>query len=261
MRAVDKRLGRVQQAIDASPICQATLRKEYKWFRCLGELPDDDRLAYEIVMQALRGGEEGHQRDATPYREREQPRDQWPPSVRGFLFDEALDANKLLRDLARSAIAMEVAWGGDVENPGFGARHGIPTYGCIALHVSGHRQKLKIAPYEAQATRLFIRNDNVCGRISEEASSWFPEFSKAMALFWHTGVLPDDELILDTVLIFVETNMLVAHRRGTDVTETMALLDAIARAKHDERDELLNELSAIAAAGGLPGSDSVGDDA
>ena len=156
---------------------------------------------------------------------------------------------------------MEVACGGDVENPGFGARHGIPTYGCIALHVSGHRQKLKIAPYEAQATRLFIRNDNVCGRISKEAPSWFDALGNAMTQFWRSGVLPHDDLLLDATLVFVEMHMLVAHRRGTDVTETMALLDAIARAKHDERDELLNELSAIAAAGGLPGSDSVGDDA
>ena len=260
MRARDKRMGRVQQAIDASPVCPHALREEYKWFRSFGELPDDDHLAYEIVMQAIRGGKARQPSEATPYRERDQPRHEWPPSVRGFLFDEAIDANEQLRNLARAAIATEVAWGGDVESPAFGARHGIPTYGCVALHVSGHRQKLKIAPYEDQATRLFIRNDNACGRISEQPPRWFDAFGKALAQFWTDGQLPGDELLLDTLLVFVELHMLVAHKQGTDVAEEMALLNAIARTEDDERDELLKELSAKAAAGELPGAGSDGDD-
>ena len=252
MRATDKRMGRVQQAIDASPICPHTLREEYEWFQGIGELPEDDHVAYEVVMKALQGGQEGQHGDTTPYREREQPREQWPPSVRGFLFDEALDTNQQLRDLARAAIATEVARGGDVESPAFAARHGIPTYGCVGLHVSGYPQKLKAAPYDEQATRLFIRQDTVRGRISEQPHSWFDAFGKAMSEFWTDGQLPDDELLLDTVLVFVELHMLVAHRQGTDVAEEMALLDAIARADSSERDELLIKLGAKAEAGELP---------
>jgi hypothetical protein len=109
MRATAKRMKRVQQAIDASPICPHTLREEYEWFQGFGELPEDDHLAYEVVMKALQGGQECQQSDTTPYREREQPREQWPPSVRGFLFDEALDADQQLRDLARAAIAQPSA--------------------------------------------------------------------------------------------------------------------------------------------------------
>ncbi|HIE69243.1 MAG TPA: hypothetical protein EYP98_03285 [Planctomycetes bacterium] len=172
--------------------------------------------------------------------------------MRGFLFDEALDADKQLRNLARAAIATEVAWGGDVENPAFGARHGIPTYGCVALHVSGYLQRLKAAPYEEQATRLFIRHDNICGRISTKADSWFSTFGEAMAQFWTNGEPPDDELLLDTMLVFLELHMLGAHRKGTDVAEVMTLLDTVARAKGDERDDLLTNLSAKAAAGELP---------
>lgn len=251
MRARDKRMGRVQQAIDASPVCPNTLREEYEWFQGLGELPDDDHLAYEVVMKALHGGKERQQRETKPYREREQPRDQWPPSVRGLLFDEALDCDRQLRNLARAAIAVEVAWGGDVENPAFGARHGIPTYGCVALHVGGYPQKLKAAPYEDQATRLFIRHNNVCGQISEQAAGWLNALAEAQAKFWANGELPHDELLLDTVLVFLELHMLAAHRKGTDVAEEMALLDAVARAKGDERDELLIKLSAMAEAGEL----------
>jgi hypothetical protein len=252
MRARDKRMGRVQQAIDASPVCPNTLREEYEWFESWGELPDDDHLAYEIVMQALRGGKTRSPSEVTPYRERDQPRHQWPPSVRGFLFDEALDANQELRKLARAAIATEVAWGGDVASPGFAARHGIPTYGCVAMHVSGYPEKLKVAPYDDQATRLFIRQDNVRGRINEQPAGWFDAFAEAQVQFWTKGQLPGDELLLDTVLVFVELHMLVAHRQGTDVAEEMALLNAIERAEDDERDELLEKLSAKAAAGELP---------
>lgn len=252
MRTRDKRIGRVQQAIDASPVCPNTLREEYEWFESWGELPDDDHLAYEIVMQALRGGKTRSPSEVTPYRERDQPRHQWPPSVRGFLFDEALDANQELRKLARAAIATEVAWGGDVESPAFAARHGIPTYGCVAMHVSGYPQKLKAAPYEDQATRLFIRQDNACGRISEQPSGWFDACARAQVQFWKKGQLPGDELLLDTVLVFVELHMLSEHRKGTDVSKEMKLLDAVVRSQDDDREELLAKLSAMAKAGKLP---------
>jgi len=251
MRARDKRIGRVQQAIDASPVCEHTLGEDYEWFRCFGELPDDDHVAYEIVMQALNGGEQVTPSETKPFREREQPREQWPPSVRALLFDEALAANKQLRMLARAVIATEVAWGGDVENPGFAARHGIPTYGCVAMHVGGYTRRLKAAPYEDQATRLFIRHDNMCGRIGEKKDGWFASVGEAMAQFLTTGELPDDDLVLDTMLVFLELDMLGAHRKGTDVAEVMALLDSLARAKDDERDDLLAKLSAKAAAGEL----------
>lgn len=252
MRALDKRMDRVQQAIDASPVCQHTLREHYEWFQRIGELPDDDHLAYEIVMKALRGGKESRGHDNTPFRQREQPRDQWPPSVRALLFDEALDDDQGLRDIARAAIATEVAWGGDVENPGFGARHGIPSYGSIGLHVCGFTRRLKVPPYEDQATRLFIRQDNVCGRIGDKPDGWFKALTEALAQFWANGELPGDALTLDAVLVFVELHMLIAHRKGTDVAEAMALLNDLVRADGDERDELLHKLSATAKAGKLP---------
>jgi len=251
MRTRNKRLGRVQQAIDASPVCEHALEEDYEWFRSFGELPDDDHVAYDIVMQALNGGEKRQEQETKPFRDREQPRDEWPPSVRALLFDEALTANKQLRKLARAVIATEVAWGGDVENPGFAARHGIPTYGCVAMHVSGYTRRLKAAPYEDQATRLFIRHDNICGRISKKTDSWFAAVGEATAQFWTNGELPDDALVLDTMLVFLELDMLGAHRKGTDVSAPMALLNSLARAKGDERDELLVELSARAAAGEL----------
>ena len=142
MRARDRRIGHVMRAIEGAPVRQHLLREAYEWFWQFGELPDDDDLvAYEVVHQALRGGEEripgareAVARDAhkagQPYQGRKElETSDWPPSVRSMLFEEALFAPPKIRDLARAQIGVEVAYGGDVESPGFGARHGIPKIG------------------------------------------------------------------------------------------------------------------------------------
>ena len=126
MRARDNRLGRVKQAIEVSPVRRGVLREAYEWFRDFGEFDDDDHVAYEVVQQALRGGEEQAPEDEarlarrvhvdkSAYQRRDRPAEAWPPTVRNLLFDEALFEEPGIRRLARAAIALEVAHGGDVE--------------------------------------------------------------------------------------------------------------------------------------------------
>lgn len=252
MRTHDKRLGRVQNAIDAAPVQRHLLREAYEWFRDFGELPDDDHVAYEVVAQALRGGEEAQLTGNVPYQRRERPAEQWPPSVRALLFDEALYEAAPLRELARAAIALEVARGGDVENRAFAARHGIPGYGSVALHVCGWPVNLAVPPYEEQATRLFVRLDNLRSRVDHGDPRWFDAQAEAVVQFQQTGKLPDDELHLESLLASVELDLLAAHRRGKDVAEALALLARVARADGDEREELLAELGTMAAQRRLP---------
>jgi hypothetical protein len=54
----NKRLHRIRHAIDSSPVRLDVLREAYECFAEFGELPDDDHVAFEVVHQALRGGEE-----------------------------------------------------------------------------------------------------------------------------------------------------------------------------------------------------------
>jgi hypothetical protein len=223
------------------------LREEYRWFKDWGELSDDDHVAYEVVAQALRGGEEVELAGNVPFHKRERPGEQWPPSVRAMLFDEALYAEPPLRKLARAAIAAEVAYGGDIENPAFGARHGIPAYGSVAMHVLDWQRRLALPPYEERATEIFVRQDNIRGRIDQSDPRWFDVHAEAVVKFWQTGELPDDELHLDALLVDVEVDLLRAHKGKKDVAEAMALLARIARAKGDEREGLLDELTAMAA--------------
>ena len=168
MKARSRRLGRVQNAIDAAPVQEHLLKEAYEWFQWFGELPGDDHIAYEVVQRALRGGREAYPEDPVPFRRRKRPRDEWPPSVRAMLFDEALEEESQTRELARQAIACEVAFGGDVENPAFAARFGIPGYGTVGMHMLDLPRKLRIPPYEHQATRLFVRLDKVRGKVPKD---------------------------------------------------------------------------------------------
>jgi hypothetical protein len=263
VRARDNRLAHVKRAIDASPVRRHLLREAYEWFTSFGELPeDDDHVAYEVVQQALRGGAEQAPEGEAPlaervrkarlaYNQRERPAEAWPPSVRALLFDEALYAAPPLRAIARAQIGVEVAYGGDVESPGFGARHGIPVYGSIAMHMGGWPKNLVLPPYEFQATRLLVRFDNIRGRIDHDDPRWFEAQAEAVIRFKQTGKLPAADLHIEAVLANVELDQLVAHKHGQDVSDAMALLNAVVWRQGEEQEDALRRLCAMAAAGGI----------
>ena len=250
-----KRLHRIRHAIDSSPVRRDVLREAYECFAEFGELPDDDHVAFEVVQQALRGGEEEPLQDDAvvadqvrkarlAYHQRERPGDAWPPSVRALLFDEALFEPAPLRNLARALIAFEVAWGGDVENQGFAARHGIPCYGSIAMHISGWPKRLAVAPYEHVARRLFTRLDNVRGNIPDPSKAWFEQQNKALIAFVATGALDPDDLQLESVLVNYGLDLLHDHQHGKDVAEVLALVDETGRREGEELEVVLQKLSA-----------------
>lgn len=261
MRTRDRRTGQVLRAIEDAPVRPHLLREAYEWFTSFGELPDDDELvAYEVVHQALRGGKEripgarGAARDAhkagQPYQGRKElETSDWPPSVRSMLFEEALFGHPKIRDLARAQIGVEVAYGGDVESPGFGARHGLPMYGSIALHMSGWRQRLVRPPYEFQATRLLARLDNLCGRIPNDDDRWLDAMAEATVRFKVTGELPANDQMAEMVLANVEMDQLMAHKAGRDVAEVMGLLNDVARSEGNAMEAALNRLCEMARAG------------
>ena len=263
MRTSSRRLGRLRNAIDALPVRMGVLREAYEWFVKFGELPeDDDHVAYEVVQQALRGGEEASlddeatvsnrvRRAKIAYHERDRPGSTWPPSVRALLFDEALFEAEPIRRLARSLIAAEVAWGGDVENMGFAARYGIPCYGTVAMHVYGWESRLTVAPYEDQAKRLFVRIDNLRGRMPSDEQKWFGEVAYAIEKFRADGELPVDDVLAEGVLTQVEMELLHKHRRGMDVKDVLRVLDRIATRGGKGLAEALAKLKEFAIAGRL----------
>ena len=259
MRAHDKRLGRIRQAIGSSPVRRHLLEEAYGWFKDFGELPDDnDHLAYQVVQRALRGGEEAledefevsnHLRHVRySYDLGDRPAATWPPSVRALLFDEALYEPEPLRKVARAAIASEVTWGGDVENRAFAARHGIPGFGSVAMHVLGWLPKLAVPPYEDQAKRLFVRLDNIRGSAPQDPC-WMEAQAAAIDKFKTTGELPDDDLQIEAVLANVELDLLAEHKDGKDVAEALALLDKVQWHEGEELEAVMREVVDAAKAG------------
>ena len=262
MRSRDRRIGQVMRAIEVAPVRQHLLREAYEWFWQFGELPDDDDLvAYEVVHQALRGGEERPLRVESlatrglrktgqdPHGRDAMETNDWPPTVRAMLFEEALFGHPRIRALARAQIAVEVAYGGDVESPGFCARHGIPIYGSVAMHISGWRQKLVRPPYEFQATRLLTRLDGLCGRIPNDDDGWLDSMAEATVRFKVTGELPADDQMAEMVLANVELDQLIAHKAGRDVAEVMAVFHEIAWNEGDVMEAALKRLCEMARAG------------
>lgn len=252
MRARHTRLGRVQAAVATAPVRVHLLREAYEWLRCFGELPDDDTVAFDAVLQALQGGKEPTSepkaRDKNAF---------WnavgashpgkPETVRDRMFYEALFERAALRDLARATIAIEVAYGGHVESQGFAGRLGLPVHQSMALHALGYPGRLAIAPYEDQARRLFVRMDELRGKIGGHDAAWFAEQADAVVRFLQTGELPGDELRLEALLAVIELDLLSAHKQGIDVAPAMA---TCARIGNDDG-EALDELCEMARAGRL----------
>ncbi len=260
MRGRDNRMARLRHTIEGSPVRRPILEEAYAWFREFGDLPDDQHVAFEVVERALRGGDEDPPDDETritnrmraaelAYRRGE--RAAMPPTVRGLLFDEALFAAPPMRALARALIAVEVAYGGDVESAGFGARHGIPVHGSVAMHIAGYPKKWVTPPYEHQATQLLVRLDNIRQRVPYRDDSWFEAQAKAIAAFQTTGELPKDDLHFEAVLANVELDQLIAHGKGKDVAEAMALFREVAWGEGTEQAEALRKLCDLAKAGQL----------
>jgi hypothetical protein len=261
MRRQDARLARVQKAVDNLPVSQEVLREAYGCFLMFGELPDDNHVAYDVIQRALHGGKEQlpgayEHHSGTPkvgaYWDRGQlSNGSAPETVRDRLFEEALFEQPPVRRVARAAIALEVAYGGDVASPGFASRHGMPVHGSAGMHVLGYPQKWATPPYEFQAQRLFTRLDVLRARIPQHDSWWLREQTDVVVKFMQTGERPADDLRMEALLAIVELEQLIAHKRGTDVEEAMMLFDSLTRARPQDREQAFQKLSAMAAAGRL----------
>ena len=245
MRARDKRLGKLQAAIEVQPVRPGLMDEWYPWFKDFGELPDDELIARAVVRRAMHGGNENEESGPLEFE---------ACNVRAALFHEALFDSPLLRPIARAAIAAEVAYGGDVESPGFASHHGLPVYGKVTMHVMGYPHNLVLPPYEYEARRCLARFDTVRARINQDDAAWFDVQVEAQLRFICTGELPRDELHRECVLASVQLEVLGKHRRGRDVSEPMALFARIARRNEEGRETALAELCEFAKAGRLRAS-------
>lgn len=253
----NRRMQQLTQQIHTMPIAPSVLRKAFDLFRETGELPELQRLAAAVVEQALRDGEptqvDEHPNavvmralritvvtESDPHRH-----EAATPTMREYLFDEAVYGPPFVRRVARSALAWLVDGGGDVADPRFLAEMPRPRLGTVGMNVLGFPERLAQPPFVAQAQRLFDRYARLSQDIANDPIR-LDELADAVVEFERTGDLPPAGALRDAVLADAEMEALRQHRQGQDVTTLMALLDAAARAKGASREVAVAEVQRLA---------------
>ena len=251
----EQRMQRAEKAIAAIPIRRDVLERSFEEFCETGELPEQQRLAGAVVKAAMDGqlppAEHAFFDEAERFRflvnQARSPRAAAAPSVREYLFDEAVYGPGIVSRAARAALRIEVDEGGNVLDPQFLADRPLPEFATVGLRLLGFPERLVKPPYEDQAQRLFARYAELRERIDHDDRKWFEVLAAAIEQFQDTGELPRDDLLRDAVLADAELEALFRHKRGHDVTERMAVLDHIAKATGQERDTEIKRLQAMAA--------------
>lgn len=252
MRALDTRLGKLRVAVNAAPVLPHVLDEAYEWFTMFGELYDEDHIAEAVMRKALRGGaEEPPNRRGVRVTLASEAASEHMMTVREPLFEEALHESPYVRKIARGAIAVEVACGGNVESPGFAGRHGLPIFGTVGMHVLGFPRKWVLPPYEDMGDRLLTLYDELRARVDQRNPKWFDSIGDAMFAFRTKGELPKDEFLRDFVVVDAAIDGLCANRKGRDVRELMLCFND-ALFGDDEKNGALAKLGELAKEGRLP---------
>lgn len=234
-----RRLAHIATAIAVTPVSAKVSRAAFERFQATGELPDDDRLACTVILRVLRGYEDLDNHDL-----RFEPpevldlRQQIPPrksdEVMNSLLVEAVSPHAIVRHSARHVLCLFAQHGLDVTSTPFHGRDiPLPTHGSVGTHLLGLHKQLFRRPYQRQALRLQRRLDALCERLDASPGT-LAEACRAAEKFQRSGDVPDDDLVLDTVLTLGEMSVLTQHAMGADVSREMACFDAIAGARNDD---------------------------
>ena len=262
----NSRLDKLEARIWALPITPKVVRSAYKRFQETGELPEHQRVADAVIRRARMGAKladelENEQDEsvrlrisvAEHFRTVHHPKD----PVMDALYDEAVWAPEPLRWAARQVLRSLASKGIDPTTPayvGTGIAEVLPDHPGVGLFILGYPDRLAKTPYVKQANRLFARCAKLRERIPHDDRRWSDRLSDASQRFQLNGDLPDDELLLDSVLALSEQYTLMEHEGGEDVRDLMAAFDAAAREKGEERMAAITRLQELVKEGRLLGA-------
>lgn len=252
------RLTKLGKSIDQRPLRRSAIDAALDHFRDTGELPEQPRLADAVTKQALDPGwdavEENdpffkHLRAAQArigiHAEAKQATNATPvePSkTLRCLYSEAVWAPEPVREFARKALTWHRDSGDDVASPEFLADRDMPAFGTVGFMLLGFPELIVLPPYEDQARRLFARYGELMKRKGPCDEKWEARFIDLSVRFYKHGKLPADPLERDIILGSTEIDALFEHRRGGDVKELMAALDAAALASGEEREVAIEKV-------------------
>lgn len=247
------RLQTVARSVDARPIREDLVDAAFLRFRAAGELPEQTRLAEQVVGRALAA-------KAAPKRSYDEQIAHMlamieafhrgellePPNrARECLYREAVFGEGVVRDAARIVLRWGAEAGFDVTDEAFLADEDLPEFGSLGLHLMGFPKRLLKAPFEVQGRRLLARLKKVGRRRQRDDATWWNQIQDPLAQFLRGGELPADASLREIVLVAAELETLVRHAAGHDVHELMLAFDAAARCPVPERQPALARLTAL----------------
>jgi hypothetical protein len=244
------RLAEVEQRLDALPIAPELVQEALTTFRAEGELPEDSRLARDVVRRCKFGDVDwpSHTTTVAAFRDLVEAEAKPADKVMHALYDEAVYDDGLIREAAREALRLIAKRGMDPSEPVFlGSKVELPDFGSAGLHVLGWREYLATPPYEEQAERHFARAADLRRR-RPHGPRWQAQLDAATTAFQRDGERPDDPLLLDAVLVVGEVWALTKNARGEDAAKELALFDTAATGGPG-REQAIAELQAMAKAG------------
>lgn len=248
-----KRLAEVERAIGSRPVPTELVRAEFERFRQTGELPEDARVAAAVVRRVRWGYDTFYMANGrfdwgrTTQAALQAPKREADEVTEGLL-NEAVNGPPMVRAAARQVLRGLAQAGRDVTTTLFVGRK-LPEYGAVGAEMLGLPQRFAKAPFVKQAKRLFARIEDLRPRLPQRDRKWFQQRDDAISRFQLDGERPDDDLMLEVVLVLGELNALFNHAAGEDVREAMAAFDAISRSKGEGRDAAIGRLQEMAREG------------
>lgn len=254
------RLTKLGKSIDQRPLRRSAIDAALDHFRDTGELPEQPRLADAVTKKAL-DPNCGAPEEADPFlkymrqiraglqdagvNNRDEGRDGPPSQALRCLYSEAVWAPEPVREFARKALMWHRDCGDDVASPEFLVDRDMPAFGTVGFMLLGFPELIVLPPYEDQARRLFARYGELMKRKGPCDEKWEARFIDLSVRFYEHGKLPADPLERDIILGSTEIDALFEHRRGGNVKELMAALDAAALASGEEREAAIENVVAV----------------
>jgi len=162
--------------------------------------------------------------------------------------NEAVNGPGMIGEAARQMLRGLAQAGFDVTTTLFVGEK-LPTYGAVGLQMAGVPERFAKPPYVKQAKRLFARVEELRPRLPQKDRKWSERRDEAIDRFGLDGERPEDDLLLEVVLVLGELNTLFRHAGGADVREEMAAFDAAATSSGEAREAAIGRLQEMARQG------------
>ena len=194
-----KRLEIAEHRIVNRPVPRRSVDRAFDVFRETGELPQDARIAGEVIaiaLQCRRGSTDLRTgiRELKALADAIERGDELPPSpdrCRRQLYNEAVYGEGDRKAAAREALMQQARLGVDVTSGDFLRDEPLPAFGAVGLHMTGYYERLAQGPDGDRVRALYAKLERMTAEHSGD-DAWWDAVLAAVRVFGDDGRLPDD---------------------------------------------------------------------